>query len=708
MKVQKRDGRIVSYDVEKITNAIEKANVEVENSQKADEELIAKAVENVENLSGDVIPVETIQDIIERTLVSHNKYVLAKKYMIYRYQRSLLRKKNTTDESILKLIKNENKELAEENSNKNTVHASTQRDYIAGEVSRDLTRRILLPEHISMAHDNGVLHFHDADYFIQPIFNCCLINIKDMLDNGTVMNGKLIESPKSFQVACTVTTQIIAAVASNQYGGQSVNVAHLGKYLRKSRDKFEKEAREKFGDNIDADTLEKIVSMRVDDELKSGVQTIQYQINTLMTTNGQSPFVTLFLYIDENDEYVEENVRIIEEILRQRLEGIKNEQGVYVTPAFPKLVYVLDENNCLKGGKYDYVTKLAVKCSAKRMYPDYLSAKKMRENYEGNVFGPMGCRSFLAPWKDENGNYKWEGRFNQGVVSINLPQMGIIAKGDMDRFWKLFEERLELCFEAIMCRHKALVGTVSDVSPIHWQYGAIARLKKGEKIDKYLYGGYSSISLGYIGLYELTYLMTGQSQTHGEGKEFALKVMKKMREKVQEWKKRTNIGFALYGTPAESLCYRFAKIDRAKYGIIKNVTDKGYYTNSYHVDVRENISAFDKFDIESEFQDISLGGAISYVEIPNMQNNLPALEMLVKYIYDHIQYGEFNTKSDYCQVCGFDGEIMINDDLEWECPQCGNKDKNRLSVTRRTCGYLGENFWNTGKTSEIKSRVLHL
>ncbi len=708
MKVQKRDGRIVSYEVEKITNAIEKANVEVENSQKADAELIAQAVENVENLSGDVIPVETIQDIIERTLVSNNKYVLAKKYMIYRYQRSLLRKKNTTDESILKLIKNENKELAEENSNKNTVHASTQRDYIAGEVSRDLTRRILLPEHISMAHDNGVLHFHDADYFIQPIFNCCLINIKDMLDNGTVMNGKLIESPKSFQVACTVTTQIIAAVASNQYGGQSVNVAHLGKYLRRSREKFEKEAREKFGDGIDADTLEKIVSMRVDDELKSGVQTIQYQINTLMTTNGQSPFVTLFLYIDENDEYVEENVRIIEEILRQRLEGIKNEQGVYVTPAFPKLVYVLDENNCLKGGKYDYVTKLAVKCSAKRMYPDYLSAKKMRENYEGNVFGPMGCRSFLAPWKDENGEYKWEGRFNQGVVSINLPQMGIIAKGDMDRFWKLFEERLELCFEAIMCRHKALVGTVSDVSPIHWQYGAIARLKKGEKIDKYLYGGYSSISLGYIGLYELTYLMTGQSQTHGEGKEFALKVMKKMRDKVQEWKKKTNIGFALYGTPAESLCYRFAKIDRAKYGIIKNVTDKGYYTNSYHVDVREHISAFDKFDIESEFQDISLGGAISYVEIPNMQNNLPALEMLVKYIYDHIQYGEFNTKSDYCQVCGFDGEIKINDDLEWECPQCGNKDKNKLSVTRRTCGYLGENFWNTGKTSEIKSRVLHL
>ncbi|MBQ6559064.1 MAG: anaerobic ribonucleoside-triphosphate reductase [Clostridia bacterium] len=708
MKVQKRDGRIVTYEVDKITNAIKKANVEVEPSQKASDELISTAVENVENLSGDVIPVETIQDIIERTLVSHNKYVLAKKYMIYRYQRSLLRKKNTTDESILKLIKNENKELAEENSNKNTVHASTQRDYIAGEVSRDLTRRMLLPEHISMAHDNGVLHFHDADYFIQPIFNCCLVNIKDMLDNGTVMNGKMIESPKSFQVACTVMTQIIAAVASNQYGGQSVNVAHLGKYLRKSRDKFEKETRERFGDTLDENAIREIVDMRVDDELKSGVQTIQYQINTLMTTNGQSPFVTLFLYIDENDEYVDENVRIIEEILRQRLEGIKNEKGVYVTPAFPKLVYVLDENNCLKGGKYDYVTKLAVKCSAKRMYPDYLSAKKMRENYEGNVFGPMGCRSFLSPWKDENGEYKWEGRFNQGVVSINLPQIGIIAKGDEEKFWELFEERLQLCFEAIMCRHKALLGTLSDVSPIHWQHGAIARLKKGETIDKFLFGGYSSISLGYIGLYELTYLMKGQSQTHGEGKEFALKVMNYMKQKVMQWRKETNIGFALYGTPAESLCYRFAKIDRAKYGIIKNVTDKGYYTNSYHVDVREKIDAFEKFDIESQFQDISSGGAISYVEIPNMQNNLPALEMLVKYIYDHIQYGEFNTKSDFCHVCGFDGEIKINDNLEWECPQCGNKDKSKLSVTRRTCGYLGENFWNTGKTAEIKSRVLHL
>ena len=708
VKVQKRDGRIVEYNADKITAAIKKANVEVDNSQKVSDALIEEAIGNVEKTDKEVIPVETIQDIIEKTLVAHNKYVLAKKYMIYRYQRSLLRKSNTTDESILKLIRNENKELAEENSNKNTVHASTQRDYIAGEVSRDLTRRMLLPEHITMAHQNGILHFHDADYFIQPIFNCCLINIKDMLDNGTVMNGKMIESPKSFQVACTVTTQIIAAVASNQYGGQSVNVAHLGKYLRKSRDKFMAETPDKFKDTLSQEDIEKIVEMRVDDELRSGVQTIQYQINTLMTTNGQSPFVTLFLYIDENNEYVDENVRIIEEILRQRLDGIKNEQGVYVTPAFPKLIYVLDENNCLKGGKYDYVTKLAVKCSAKRMYPDYISAKKMRENYEGNVFSCMGCRSFLSPWKDENGEYKWEGRFNQGVVSINLPQIGLVAKGDEEKFWKLFDERLKLCYEALMCRHKALEGVVSDVSPIHWQYGAIARLKKGETIDKYLHNGYSTLSLGYIGLYELTYLMTGESQTSGKGKEFALKVMYHMRDAAEKWKEETGLGFSLYGTPAETLCYRFAKIDYEKFGPIKNVTDKGYYTNSYHVDVREKINAFDKFDIESEFQNISLGGAISYVEIPNMQNNLPALETLVKYIYDNIQYGEFNTKSDYCQDCGFDGEIMINDNMEWECPQCHNKDHSKLNVTRRTCGYLGENFWNAGKTKEIKSRVLHL
>lgn len=708
MQIQKRDGRIVPYEEEKIVAAIRKANNEVEDQYRAGEELIQEILTDVEHEDKNRLTVEHIQDMIEQHLVEHNKYTLAKKYIVYRYQRSLLRKSNTTDESILKLIRNENKELAEENSNKNTRLASTQRDYIAGEVSRDVTRRLLLPEHISLAHDNGVLHFHDADYFIQPIFNCCLINIQDMLDNGTSINGKMIESPKSFQVACTVTTQIIAAVASNQYGGQSVNIKHLGKYLRKSREKFMSQLNEEFGDNLSVEEKKKIVDLRVRDELRSGVQTIQYQINTLMTTNGQSPFVTLFLHIDDTDEYVEETVQIIQEILNQRIQGTKNEKGVYVTPAFPKLVYVLDENNCLKGGKYDYVTKLAAQCSAKRMYPDYISAKKMRENYEGNVFSCMGCRSFLSPWKDENGNYKWEGRFNQGVVSLNLPQVGILANGDEEKFWKLLDERLELCYEALMCRHKALEGIVSDVSPIHWQYGAIARLKKGETIDKYLNNGYSTMSLGYIGLYETTYLMKGVSHTDEKGKEFALRVMDRMKDAAARWKAETGIGFSLYGTPAESLCYRFARIDREKYGDIENVTDKGYYTNSYHIDVREPIDAFSKFIFESEFQNKSLGGAISYVEVPNLINNPDAIEEVIRFIYDNIQYGEFNTKSDYCHVCGYDGEIVINEENEWECPQCHNKDHSKMNVTRRTCGYLGENFWNSGKTKEIKARVLHL
>ena len=557
-----------------------------------------------------------IQDIIEQKLMALGKFDLAKRYIVYRYTRELVRRANTTDDSILSLIKNSNKEVMEENSNKNATAASTQRDLIAGEVSKDLTKRLLLPEKIAKAHEEGILHFHDADYFVQPIFNCCLINIQDMLDNGTVMNGKLIESPKSFQVACTVMTQIISAVASSQYGGQSVDLKHLGKYLRKSHDKYEKAYRAHFGDEFDDDTIEKLVQDRLKDELKSGVQTIQYQINTLMTTNGQSPFVTLFLNLDENNEYIEENAMIVEEILRQRLEGIKNEKGVYVTPAFPKLIYVLDENNCLKGGKYDYITKLAVKCSAKRMYPDYISAKKMRENYEGNVFSCMGCRSFLSPWKDENGNYKFEGRFNQGVVSINLPQIGILAKGNEEVFWKLMDERLQLCFEALMCRHNALKGTLSDVSPIHWQYGAIARLDKGEKIDPLLYGGYSTMSLGYIGLYEVTKLMKGVSHTDPVGEEFALRVMNHMKEATDRWRDETNIGFSLYGTPAESLCYRFARIDLEKFGEIKDITDKGYYTNSYHVDVREKIDAFSKFSFESQFQKISSGGSISYVEIP--------------------------------------------------------------------------------------------
>ena len=617
-------------------------------------------------------------------------------------------KSNSIDSAILQIIRNENKELKEENSNKNTMLASTQRDYIAGEISRDITQRVLLPQKIVDAHKNGIFHFHDMDYFIQPIHNCCLVNIKDMLENGTVMNGKLIEEPKSFKVACIVMTQIIAIVGSNQYGGQSLDISHLGKYLRMTHDKLKRTYKETFGNALLDKEIEKIVRIGVEEELKSGVQSIQYQINTLMTTNGQTPFVTLFLNLRKDDPYIEETAMIIEEILNQRIQGVKNEVGIYVTPAFPKLVYVLDEHNCLKGGKYDYLTKLAVKCSAKRMYPDYISAKKMRENYEGNVFSPMGCRSFLAPWKDENGNYKFEGRFNQGVVSINLPQIGIIANGDEEKFWKLFDERLELCYEALMCRHRSLEGTLSDISPIHWQYGAIARLKKGEKIDKLLHGGYSSISLGYIGLYELTKLMKGVSHTDPVGKEFALRVMYHLKDKVLEWKEKTGIGFALYGTPAESLCYRFAKIDKEKFGDIKDVTDKGYYTNSYHIDVREKIDAFSKLKFESELQPISSGGAISYVEVPNMQHNLKALEEVVKFIYDNIQYAEFNTKSDYCQICGFDGEIIINDDNEWECPNCGNKDQSKMNVARRTCGYLGENFWNVGKTKEIKARVTHL
>lgn len=706
MKIKKRNGSVVEFNKDKIASAIAKAfKAEVGTADPITVNYLTEQV--VKKVPSRGATVEGVQDLVVRTIQEAGYYDVATAYTVYRYKRELARKSNTTDESILSLLRNENKELAEENSNKSTRIASTQRDYIAGEVSRDLTRRILLPEKISKAHDEGILHFHDADYFIQPISNCCLINIGDMLDNGTVMNDKLIESPKSFQVACTVTTQIIACIASNQYGGQSVDLAHLGKYLRKSRDKFAHRIASECPE-LSTEEQEKIVKMQLREELKAGIQTVQYQINTLMTTNGQSPFVTLFLYLRADDPYIEENAMIIEEVLRQRLEGIKNEAGVCITPAFPKLVYVLDEHNCLKGGKYDYLTKLAVKCSAKRMYPDYISAKKMRENYQGNVFSPMGCRSFLAPWKDENGNYKFEGRFNQGVVSLNLPQIGILAAGDEEKFWSLLDERLELCFEALMCRHNALKKVTSDCSPLHWQYGAIARLGKGESIEPLLYGGYSSISLGYIGLYETTKLMKGVSHTDPMGTEFAMRVMKRLRKACDNWKAETNIGFALYGTPAESLCYRFARIDRERFGDIPDVTDKGYYTNSYHVDVREHIDAFSKLTFENQFQPISSGGCISYAEIPNMGKNLEALEEVVKFIYDNIQYAEFNTKSDYCHICGFDGEIIINDDGEWECPVCHNKDQRKMNVVRRTCGYLGEKFWNVGKTKEIKARVTHL
>lgn len=694
--ITKRNGELVRFNPEKIKNAIQKANNKMKHRwdrltiQEIDDivELITqvydRACAQYKKHDKKYPSVEFIQDEIEAELVRRNHYALAKEYMTYRYQRALARKKNTTDESIMQLIKNENKELAEENSNKNTMLASTQRDYIAGEVSRDISQRMLLPENIVKAHKDGVLHFHDLDYFIQPIFNCCLINIKDILDNGTVMNGKMIESPKSFQVACTVMTQVIAAVASNQYGGQSVSVKHLGKYLAKSRDKFMKELEPEFGDN--KELLEKVVDIRLRDELKAGVQTIQYQINTLMTTNGQSPFVTLFLHLDLEDEYYKETAMIIEEILKQRIEGIKNEKGIYVTPEFPKLIYVLDEFNCLEGGEYDYLTEIAIQCSIKRMYPDYISAKIMREQHDGQVFGIMGCRSCLSLWKDENGNYKFEGRFNQGVVSINLPQIAILANKSEKTFWSLLDERLNLCFEALMCRHKALEGTPSDISPIHFQYGAIARLKKGEPIDKLLHDGYSTISLGYIGIYETTKLMKGVSHTDPVGTEFALRVMNKLREATDKWKEETGLGFGLYGTPAESLCYRFARIDKEKFGDIPDVTDKGYYTNSYHVDVREHIDAFKKLEFEAQFQTISSGGAISYIEVPNMSHNVEAMRTIVNYMYHNIKYAEFNTKCDYCHKCGFDGEIIINDDNEWECPNCGNKDKRHLTVTRRTCG----------------------
>lgn len=704
--IQKRNGEQVEFDQLKIRNAIEKAfkaTGTLYNGTTLDY-LTDKVVSQINEKKTDV---ETVQDIVERELMSASYHEVAKSYIKYRYVRQLARKQNTTDESILALLRNTNKDLEGENANKNTAINSTQRDYIAGEVSRDLTRRLLLPEKISKAHDDGVIHFHDSDYFIQNMVNCCLINIGDILDNGTVMNGKLIESPHSFRVACTITTQVIACVASNQYGGQSVDLRHLGKYLAKSRDKIRKQIKTSCH-RIQTQDMEALVEAQLKDELAAGVQTIQYQINTLMTTNGQSPFVTLFLNLKADDPYIEENAMIIEEILKQRLLGIKNEAGVYVTPAFPKLVYVLDEHNCLMGGKYDYLTKLAVKCSAQRMYPDYISAKKMRENYEGNVFSPMGCRSFLAPWKDENGDYKFEGRFNQGVVSLNLPQIGIIADGDESKFWELLNERLELCFEALMCRHNALKSVISDSSPIHWQYGAIARLPKGASIKPLLYGGYSSISLGYIGLYECTMAMKGVSHTDSVGQDFAMRVIKRLRKACDDWKRETNIGFALYGTPAESLCYRFARIDRKRFGDIPNITDKGYYTNSYHVDVREHIDAFSKFTFENQFQPISSGGCISYAEIPNMRHNLEALEDVVRFIYNNIQYAEFNTKADVCNACGYQGQIGVNTDNEWECPQCHNKNRRLMTIVRRTCGYLGENYWNEGKTKEISKRVEHL
>lgn len=755
MLVIKRNGSKKPYQRRKVRLAISKANMEVPIEEQASGKQIDAICDSIEKFDVKEIHVEDIQDYIEDQLMTLGLRSLAKKYIIYRYNRMLTRKQNTTDDSILSLVRNKNKAVMEENSNKDSYAASTQRDLIAGEVSKDLTWRVLLPQDIVEAHEQGVLHFHDADYFLQPILNCCLINIKDMLDNGTMINGVLIESPKSFRVACNVMTQIIASVASNQYGGQSVAIKHLGKYLRLSAnrymnviDKYLSDKVVALSDFITDDMLEedklkaqsqydlflsfkdeiKVLKTCTTEqlnaiksvyskillrkELEDGIQTIQYQINTLLTTNGQSPFLTLFLQIDDNDPYVEEVAMIVEEIIKQRIQGVKNKNGVYVTPAFPKLVYVLDENNCLKGGKYDYITKLCAECNVKRIYPDYISAKVMRQLHDGEVYSCMGCRSFLSEWKDSNGDYKWEGRFNQGVVSLNLPQIGLIANGDMDLFWEELEKRLSLCFRALMCRHKALEGTISNVSPIHWQNGALARLEEGEPIDKLLHGGYSTISLGYIGLYETTVAMLGVSHTTKEGKEFAKKVLMRLRQATEEWKKETGIGFGLYGTPAESLCYRFCEIDKKKFGIVEDITDKGWYTNSYHVDVREKIDAFSKLAFESEFQEISTGGCISYVELPNLKNNIEAVEELIRYIYDTIMYAEFNGKSDYCLECGYAGEIATvpdeNGDLVWECPCCKNRNQKRMIVTRRTCGYLGVQYWNVGKTKEIASRALHL
>lgn len=715
LEVIKRDGTKVPFDRKKIAVAIEKAmNSSSGIYEDGQADRIAKEIEDYAKEMHKEMTIYAIEDQVYYRLIQANNPATARAYENYKTIQAFKRQTNTTDTDVFGLLDNTNFDVLNENSNKNGHVVSTQRDLIAGEISKDIARRKLIPADIVQAHDSGAIHFHDMDYIIQPMFNCCLINLEDMLANGTVINGKKIDTPRSFQVACTVTTQIIAQVASGQYGGQSINGIDriLAPYVRKSFKKYleavVEEQRDVYGIEPDMEKAEEIAWKRVKKEIKDGIQTIQYQINTLMTTNGQAPFVTLFMYFQPDYEYAKEAALIDEEILRQRIQGIKNEANVYVTPAFPKLIYVLDEHNARKGSPYYYLTELAAECTAKRMYPDYISAKKMRESYEGNVFSPMGCRSFLSPWKDENGNYKFDGRFNMGVVSLNLPQIGILADGDEEKFFQILHKRLELCKKALLLRVELLKKITSGVSPIHWQYGAISRLKPGESIEKFMYGGYATLSLGYIGMYEATLLTKGVSHTTPEGKRFAHRIMDDLNEHIKKWREETNIGFALYGTPAESLTHRFCQKDRSRFGNIKDVTDKGYYTNSYHVDVREPINVFDKFAFESEFEDKSTGGCISYAEIPNMTHNVPAILTMIEYIYDHISYGEFNTKLDYCHECGFDGEIVLNKNNEWECPRCHNTDKTKLTVIRRTCGYLGENFWNEGRTQEIKSRVMHI
>ena len=704
MKVIKRNGEVVEFDRNKIESAILKAMKYGSGILKEEiAEKISKEIE-LEAKSKNTLTINQIETIVYSKLINYNQELTAKAYEGYRAVQSFKRKVNTTDDSIIGLLDRTNEEVINENSNKNGMLASTQRDLIAGEVSKDIARRKLIPSHIVQAHDEGVLHYHDADYSMQSIFNCCLINLEDMLQNGTVINNKLVETPKSFSTACTIVTQIIAQIASGQYGGNSITIRHIAPFLRVSYDKYLNKYKEKYSDEV----AHELAEDRMFEELKSGIQTIRYQLSTLHTSNGQSPFTTIYLEIEEGHEYEREMALICEEMIKQRLEGMKNYKGQNISEEFPKLVYRLDEHNCLEGGKYDYITKLAAKCSAKRLVPDYQSAKMMRKNYEGETFPPMGCRSHLSPWKDENGNYKWYGRFNQGVISLNLVQVALTANKDMNKFWEILDERLELCKEALMVRHNLLLGTTSDVSPIHWQHGGIARLKKGEKIDKLLKNGYSTLSLGYVGICEMTYAMLGVSHTTKEGEEFALKVMNHLNNTCQEWKKETGLGFGLYGTPGESLTSRFCRIDKQKFGEIKNVTDRMYYTNSYHVHVTEEIDAFSKLKFESQFHDISLGGCISYVEVPNMNKNLEAVEQIINYIYHNVQYAEINTKSDVCFKCGYNGEILLNDELEWYCPNCNNKSTNDMQILRRTCGYLGSNVWGKGRTQEIGQRVLHL
>lgn len=724
MKIIKRNGSEVVFDINKIIKAITKANNAIEPESQMTPRQIDRIAESVvlscEGL-GHSPSVEEVQDMVEKQIMAHGAFEVAKAYITYRYTRTLVRQSNTTDDKILSLIECNNEEAKQENSNKNPVVNSTQRDYMAGEVSRDITNRILLPQDIVDAHNQGIIHFHDTDYYAQHMHNCDLVNLEDMLQNGTVITGTLIERPHSFSTACNIATQIIAQVASNQYGGQSISLAHLAPFVQVSREKIIRDLKtelEEVNVELSPEAFNNVVEKRLRSEVSKGVQTIQYQVVTLLTTNGQAPFVTVFMYLNEakNEQEKSDLAMIIEEVLEQRYRGVKNEKGVWVTPAFPKLIYVLEEDNITEDGKYFYLTKLAAKCTAKRMVPDYISEKIMLEtkidkNGEGHCFTCMGCRSFLTPYVDEDGMPKYYGRFNQGVVTVNLVDIGLSARKNMDDFWKIFDERMELCHRALRCRHERLEGTVSDVAPILWQYGALLRLKKGEKIDKYLHGGYSTLSLGYAGLWECVYSLIGKKLTEPEGEKLGLEIMQKLNDYTNKWKAEENIDYSIYGTPLESTTYKFAKCLQKRFGVIKGVTDKGYITNSYHIHVTEKVDAFKKLEFEAKFQALSPGGAISYVEVPNMQNNLDAVLEIMKFIYNHIMYAELNTKSDYCQVCGWDGEIEIKEHdgkLIWTCPQCGNTDQDKMNVARRTCGYIGTQFWNQGRTQEIKERVLHL